>query len=381
MRKVVILGNDHTNTLGLTQTLGLSGYYCIALLWGNKRDLVKSSKFCKKIYSAKSPEACIEVLLSTEYGKDGVAIPIIATCDSAALALEAYNDKLKGRFVFEYASKDYSLHQLMEKKLQVQLATDTGFNVPKSWTISNFDNIPSDLIYPCLIKPLVSCKGAKDDIRVCKDENEYRKNLHSLKYTTEVLIQQYIDRDFEISILGCGLSTGEVIIPAVENKLTLFPKYVGLECLARMNKLTDLTIIKAITNLVHKIGYVGVFSVEMMHCKADNKFYFTEINLRNDGANSFVYKYGVNLPLNHVEDLTGLPITKFNNFNPGYYIWDMHHFMSVAHFDINIWQWIKELWQSKGFLTYFKEDKAPFYKQYVNFILNKLHLRKNEEYC
>ena len=121
MRKVILLGNDHTNTLGLTQTLGLSGYYCIALLWGNKRDLVKSSKFCQEVYSAKSPEACIEVLLSTQYGKDGILIPIIATCDSAALALEDYSDKLKGRFVFEYASNGYTLHQLMEKKLPLQM--------------------------------------------------------------------------------------------------------------------------------------------------------------------------------------------------------------------------------------------------------------------
>lgn len=30
--------------------------------------------------------------------------------------------------------------------------------------------------------------------------------------------------------------------------------------------------------------------MEMMHSKTDDEFYFTEINLRNDGANSFVYK-------------------------------------------------------------------------------------------
>ncbi len=380
MKKVVLLGNDHTNTLGLTQILGLSGYYIISLLWGRRQGIVKASKFCKEIYSASSPVLCLEKLLQTNHGKNEGAVPIIATCDSAALALEDNKEKLTSRFVFENTRGDYTLHQLMEKKLQVALAKESGFYVPKSWTIKDFNDIPADLTCPCLIKPLISCKGAKDDIRICKDKSEYLSNLSSLKYTKEVLIQQYIDHDYEISILGCGLSSGDVKIPAVENKLTLFPKHVGLECLARMDRLTDTNIIRSITNLVRMVGYVGLFSVEMMHCKTDNKFYFTEINLRNDGANSFVYKYGVNLPLNHIEDLKGLPITTFTKFNPGYYIWDMHHFMSVTHRDISVFQWIKEIKQSKGFLTYFKEDKCPFIKQYTNFILKKLHLRKLDDY-
>ena len=147
-----------------------------------------------------------------------------------------------------------------------------------------------------------------------------------------------------------------------------------------MDALIDKDIIQCINNLIGLTGYVGVFSVEMMHCKTDNKFYFTEINLRNDGANTFVYKYGVNLPLNHLEDLEGLDITRYTKFNPGYYIWDMHHFMSVLHGDISVSQWINEIKKSKGFLTYFKDDKKPFYKQYVNLLLYKLHMFKNEEY-
>lgn len=73
---------------------------------------------------------------------------------------------------------------------------------------------------------------------------------------------------------------------------------------------------KCIENLVSAAGYVGLFSVEMMHCKDDDKFYFTEINLRNDGAEAFVTKYGANLPLNHVEDLLRLAIDKADRISP-----------------------------------------------------------------
>ena len=137
----------------------------------------------------------------------------------------------------------------------------------------------------------------------------------------------------------------------------------------------DKNIIDCITNLIRSIGYVGLFSVEMMHSKVDGKFYFTEINLRNDGAESFVTKYGANLPLNHVEDLIGLPLTMQKEEYPGYYIWDMHHLKSLLCGDISIFTWIKEIRKSKGFLMYYKEDRMPFFRQYI-YMLKKLLKRK-----
>ena len=381
MEKVIILGNDHTNTLGLTQTLGREGYYVIACVWGEKRDLVKSSKYCRKLYPAHSPQDCIEELLALPQEKDKT--PIIAGCDDAALILERNKDKLADRYLFEFTKGDFSIEQLLEKDLQVRLATEAGFNVPRSWLTENLAVIPKDIEYPCLIKPLVSSKGAKSDIRICRDEAAFRQNLGSLKHTTKVIIQQYIERDYEISILGCGLRKDGVVVPCVENKLTLYPKYTGLECLADMQPLKDKKIIACIQNLIKKTGYVGVFSVEMMHCKTDGKFYFTEINLRNDGANSFVCKYGVNLPLMHIHDLKGR-LTQdgltTKETKPGYYIWDFHHFMSLLHRDISLSAWIREIKQSHGFLTYFPEDPKPFYKQYKNWILGKMHLRKTKFY-
>ena len=240
--------------------------------------------------------------------------------------------------------------------------------------------IPIDITYPCILKPLVSCEGAKSDIRVCKTREELEKNLNSLAYTKNVLLQQYINRDYEISILGCGLKSGQCVIPVVENKLTLYPKDVGLECLANMQPLEDSPIKTSIEALIEKTGFVGLFSVEMMHCKDDNKFYFTEINLRNDGAEALVTKYGANLPLNHVENLLDLPLTEQKVFRPGYYIWDMHHFLSLIHGDISVTTWLKELRMSNGFMLYFKDDKKPFFKQYTNWLLSKFHLRKNESY-
>ena len=378
MKKVIVFGNDHTNSVGVIQSLGKAGYKSVGLLYGAKTDLVISSIYTSQIITARDPQACIDKLLETCFDSDA-RIPIIATCDMAALILERNVDRLKERFIFEH-SVHYSLEYLSKKENQVRLAEEAGFNVPKTWNLKDSKFIPDDVCYPCLIKPLVSCEGAKSDIRVCKTKEELEYHLNTLNCTKNVLLQQYIERDYEISILGCGLTTGKCIIPVIENKLTLYPKYVGLECLANMQPLEDYVIKSNIKNIIASTGYVGLFSVEMMHCKSNGKFYFTEINLRNDGAEAFVTKYGANLPLNHVEDLIESPLTEQKEFHPGYYIWDFHHFLSLIHRDISICTWIKEIKKSNGFMLYFKEDTKPFYKQYSNWLKSKLHLRKNESY-
>lgn len=378
MKQVIIFGNDHTNSIGLIHSMGIVGYECIALVFGLRTGFVKSSKFTKDIISASSAQGCIDNLLATDLGKNKKMV-IIAGCDTAALTLEKNANKLTDRFLFEYASK-YTLDYISKKENQVRLAKEAGFNVPKTWNLKDSKTIPEDVCYPCLIKPLVSCEGAKSDIRVCNTKEELEYNLNDLNCTTNVLLQQYIDRDYEISILGCGLTNGKCLLPAVENKLTLFPKYVGLECLANIQKLTDEEIIISITNLIESLGYVGLFSVEMMHCKSDNKFYFTEVNLRNDGAEAFITKYGANLPLNHVEDMKGLPLTPQTEENPGYYIWDMHHLKSLLYRDISILTWIKEIRMSNGFLMYLKEDRKPFFRQYMYMLEKLLRINKNRSY-
>lgn len=378
-KNVIVLGNDHTNTTGVVQCMGRVGFNVSAVVWGVKTGLVKSSKYCKQLFAAKSPQACVDIIC--EKFKDGQYV-IIACCDAAAIVLEQNRLRLGENFCFEHTTGEWTIERLCEKDRQVRLAVEAGFNVPwSSKPIEKIEDVPENVPFPCITKSLMSCKGSKNDLTIVNNKDELYSVLKKLLINTpRIILQQYIDRDYEISVLGCGLKGGETIIPCVENKLTLYPRYVGLECLANMQPLEDINVSQPIRNLIKRIGYVGLFSVELMHCKSNNKFYFTEINLRNDGANSFVYKYGVNLPLNHIENLYDMTLTQFNNFHPGYYIWEMHHTSSLVHRELSLSCWIKEIKKSKGFLLYFKEDKKPFFKQYVNWVLNILHLKKNELY-
>ena len=380
MSRIIVFGNDHTNTVGVIQSVARGGFEVDALLFGDITGFVKSSKFVRNIYASLDAESCVLKLLTIEVSSGFVA-PVLPCCDSAALALDKYRNELNEKgYVIGGSSKNPSLAPFFEKDIQVKLAKKSGLYVPKSTIVDDESDLTRNVIYPCIIKPLVSCQGSKSQIRICRDKTELLNQYRSITNRPQIILQQYIERDYEISVLGCGLQNGTCVIPAVEDKLTLYPKYVGLECLARINPLEDKQIIEGISNLIKSIGYVGLFSVEMMHCKDDGKFYFTEINLRNDGAQSFIFQYGVNLPLIHVNDLLGLPTPNPENLRPGYYIWDMHHLKSLLARDISLFRWIKEINNSNGFLMYDNEDKRPFFRQYLYMISKALKRKKVQKY-
>lgn len=378
-KNVIVLGNDHTNTTGVVQCMGRAGYDVTAVVWGLKTGLVKSSRYCKHLFAAATPQACIEIIC--EKLCDGQKA-IIPCCDDAAIVLEQNKSKFGNNFHYGYTEGELTIEELCEKDRQVKIAIEAGFNTPwSSRPIESINDLPEDIVFPCITKSLMSCKGSKNDLIIVRNKTDLSVRVQELlTHTPRIILQQYIEHDYEICKMGCGLKNGDVLIPVIEFKLTQYPKNVGMVCLAKVQALEDDSIIEPIKNLIKRIRYVGLFSVELMHSKIDGKNYFTEINLRNDGGNSFVNKYGINLPLNYVEDLFEQPLTNFTNFHPGFYIWEMHHTLSMLHREISIKQWIKELQLSKGFLTYYPEDKKPFYKQYINWLFQKLHLQKNERY-
>lgn len=367
-KKAIVLGNDHTNSMGVVQSLGLEGFYVIAFVWGVKTGLLRSSCYTKEIHCASNAQGCIDSMLNL-FGRNSELIPIIPCCDTAALILEENKERLVGHFLFGYVQGDYTIKQLQEKDLQVKLAAQSGFNVPKSIEITHIEEIDMLVTFeaPYLIKPLMSIEGAKSDIMVCNTIEELKEKTKTvLLHTPRLLLQQYIDKDYEFSILGCAKKGGEVLIPAKEIKLTIFPPKTGLESKAIMAELTEESLITAINNIIKTIGYTGIFSVELMHNTKDGKFYFTEINLRNDGAQPFVRKYGYNLPLIHVNDLLGLPMQLPKKTNPGMYLWEMHHFLAFRQHHISFKSWVFEMIKANGFLLTCKQDYRPFFKQFEN---------------
>lgn len=63
MNIAIVFGNDHTNSVGVIQSLGKAGYRSIGLVYGFKNDFVKSSNYVDYVISAKDAQECIEKLI------------------------------------------------------------------------------------------------------------------------------------------------------------------------------------------------------------------------------------------------------------------------------------------------------------------------------
>ncbi len=390
MKKAIILGNDHTNSLGVVQSLAERGWTVDAYVWGVKNGFLTRSKYINMIYSSSSAESCIDLIIGNT-AEIYEVIPVVPCCDTAALVLERRREEIPKNIVFGHIDGKYTIAEVQDKELQVKLARSAGLNVPSSFKVSDRHNIPKELSFdaPYIIKPIISIYGSKADIIKCSSLEELHRNIEMVfdRYSIRqeflsILIEKFIPHDYEISLLGCVLSDGEVYIPAIENKLTQFPLNIGLECTARVEEFKDLTLKNQLVDFVKSIGYRGLFSIEMMHNPEDGRFYFDEINLRNDGANIFIKQFGVNLPHIYCSDLLGIRSQDImdKEYHPGLYIWEVHHFDAMRAGTLTVGRWIKDICQAQGFLLFNKKDLKPFLRQIELLILSKLRLLKRRKY-
>lgn len=375
--KVIILGDDSVNTLGLVQCLGIEGLYPITILKGDnpKKGLISKSKFVGEIYPILDMEDGIQVLL--EHYIEDEPLLVFPSGDQAALVLDSHKEELKEHFMFEYSIGEYSIAQLMQKQLQIELAKKCSFNVPFSKELEKGMKAPETFPFPCFIKPLRSYDGDKRDMKVVYSKEELNDILaNGLHYSSSVQIQQYISRDYEYCMLGCACSNGSVIMP-LASRMTKFNKTLAntmsVNYIEPLNDEIAIEVEK-IKSLIQMIGYVGLFSVEFMHNSEDNKVYFTEINLRNDGENSFIVHGGVNLPYLHYLDMHNMPLKEYHPTPKSIkMIWEAVHFSALLNHEIGLREWLGDFKGNKHFLYYYKEDKKPFYYQFVGKVMRKLH--------
>ena len=234
------------------------------------------------------------------------------------------------------------------------------------------------MVFPCIVKPLVSCFGDKRDIIIAQNAEELRDILENrVTFSESVIIQQFIDKDYEYDMMGCAYKNGEVHIPLSDRMVKFNRQLQDTSTISYIEPLdAEIAVeVEKIKTLMNEVGYVGLFSVEFMHNKKDGLIYFTEVNFRNDGENAFIVHEGVNLPFLHFQDLLDKPKKLFTPTTKSKkYIWEGIHFSNLIKKGITFREWLSDLKGVNGFLYYFKDDKAPFFYQFANKILRKFHL-------
>lgn len=374
--KIFVFGGDHHNTIGVIRCIAEANIdsTIYAIVRATKENSITfKSKYVSKVYTIATHQEGLNILLESRSKKEKQIL--ICCSDGSAEIVDKHLGELLPYYYLQNANeKTGRIIHFMDKKNISDLAVECGFVIPNSYVMSLEENIPIDLIYPCITKPLLSVKGHKSDIVTCKDKEELERALESIWKAggSDVQIQQYIDKEYELSIVGCSLNGGkDLVLPGIIRKIREYPVRRGSSSFAVMLPWSEYKFnLKPVYRIMQKLGYTGLFSIEFLHSKNEN--YFLEVNLRNDGNGAVSKVGGVNLPDILVQSFLGnnIDITKKILHKPIYFMRDEFDYFHVLENRLSLLKWVKDFKRTDFFLLYDKKDKGPFNKRRMSIIKN-----------
>lgn len=367
--KIIVFGGSHHNSLGVVRSLGEKGIYpYVILVTDQKKSFVFKSKYVQEGWRFSTYEKAIQFILDNFSDNEQKPI-IIATSDAASSIIDLNYNQLKENFIVPNGGEEGKLTFLMDKKNMGAIAENVGFDMAKTWVISDRESL-SDIEYPCITKPISSIFGSKSEIKVCYDKDELADFLSHIDNIDRIQIQRYVDRDFEYQLIGCSLGGGcKVIIPgftkiirSVSTTNTGFLKYIPIKKLMYEHE--------KCVYFLQACNYSGLFSLEFIRGK-DGKDYFLEINFRNDGNAYAVTAGGVNLPYIWIRASIGLDfdVELNNQINQVIIMPELVDILQVFNKKVSVKNWVKDVRRTNAFLYYDKKDMKPFYHELQKLII------------
>lgn len=309
-KKIAIaIGSDHYNTLWIIRSLGMAGFYPIAVILSDRGgSFVGASRYCKECYIINGKNEAIRCLMSLQLQEKA---PIIASGDPAAELLDANFDILSSKYVLHNCEgKGGRISYWMDKARMLEAASKCGLTIPYTKALDLNKDIELDEVqFSCLIKPEVSASSTKNSFRVCKSHDELKSALLDVKKgCSKVVLQEFIQKDYEFLLYGVRTLNNEIVLPGGLRKVHLCDSLNNMGMMSYSYVTSEipkqLGTFDSIKTFLENIDYHGVFSVEFMI--TDDKAYFIEINLRNDGTVYCTTQAGVNMPALWAASVYGL---------------------------------------------------------------------------
>ena len=359
-KSVVIIGSSSYNTLGVIESLAEKGVKSHLILLGETNNsFVCKSKYIIKIWECKVEDDVIKCLLGNVNNKQKPVI--ITTNDNSAGIIDRYYDELIDYYYIPNAKKQNRINELMDKKYQAGLAREIGLVCPETWYYEG-DDIFDELTFPCITKAESSLDGDKSIQQIFHEKESLMAFINKCGYIN-LIIQQFIEKEYEFQLIGCSLNGGdEIIIPGRTHIVR--PKSIQntfyLEFFPCEDRLQGL--LEKVRSFIKSTGYSGLFSVEFLHDKSGVD-YFTEMNFRNDGNSYVVTKSGVNLPfLWYKEGCGELDKSDYLELQVKAVSFCPEHVYvgSIITHEVGFKEGVKNIKNASCYGLYFKNDKKPF---------------------
>lgn len=357
-RRVIIVGGDHHNTLGVVWAMHEAGIRPFVIVLSElERPFVATSRYLEGSVVIHHMDVLLPTL--TGQARRSSVKPVVICChDAMAALLDEHSEELSKYAIIPCGKSPGSLKKWMDKVQMGALAESCGLNVPPATG------------FPCIVKPRLSLSGSKDWIRVCRDADQLNECLN-LYGAEKLQVQQFIEKTAEFQLIGCALPDGTVLIPGVSSILrpckgsnTAFLKYSGPETQVDADK------VKA---FVRATGYCGLFSVEFVRGR-DGRDYFLEMNFRNDGNAICVTRAGVNLPWIWVLGASGMDYSAqmSRKVRTVYVMPEFEELTLLSSRSISIGDFLKDLLLRNAGMDFYFWDQCPFWHQLFRRIKKKI---------
>jgi D-aspartate ligase len=361
--KFILLASYTANTLGQIRSLGEKGINPIAVLMHKNTFRIDKSKYISELYNVKEINEGLNLIID-KFGHEPNKPFLYTDRDDVVGLLDRRYDEIKEKFYFWNAGSQGRLNKFLNKEEQIKLAQACGFNVPKTEVVA-VGEFPKTLTYPIFTKAVDSLsKWWKGQAFICENEQELRNAYTLIKDVPQIILQEYIDKQNEVPYEGISINGGKelkMLIKSVNYRFTKdsFGIYRHIE------PFYDKELEEKIKRFISQINYTGVFEIEFIIDKKGIP-YFLETNFRITQYNSAYTMFGVNFPYLYaksiLEGMQALGDISYSNERPFNVMSEFEDFrLSCLHGNVSLWQWIKDVQNTKCFQYYDKHDKAPFY--------------------
>ena len=361
MSRLIVFGNSNYNTLGVVRGMcGKEVEVFLLLVSASRFNAVTLSKGVRKHKRVDDEEQGVAFLLGKkEEWREAVILP---TSDKAESALDAHFDRLYPHYRFPHAGKQGAVGRLMDKRLQVEMAAEAGLHVPATVRYRKGDPLPEGIVYPCIAKPQNSTTGQKGIMRTCRDASELLRAVEVSHHADDFLVQQYIDKEYEVLLIGCRLPDGRTWLPGAFKKERWYLKGDDASYGVISTRVDEFFPQQAeVCTFLERLGYYGPFSVEFG--VMDGVHYFYEINLRNDGTSHYFHKAGIFVPYIYylantgTLEETGLAVLPSRNHT---FIDEFGDLVNLRETKLSFRQWWHDLRHALAYKYFQAGDLKPF---------------------
>ena len=392
-KKIIVWSIDDFNTLGLMRELGNAELDMLFLVKGHAGFAVKS-KYCKKHVETSTIEDGHKYLMENYESEIKKPILIISS-DEIITFVDQHKEEFEKLFIVPGTTTKGNIEKYIDKNNMTALAEEIGILCPKSRAIKKGEDI-SDIQYPCLIKPSHQKPGHYNEFKfkICKNENALKKTLRYVRPDSEFILQQYIPKELDLLVYGGRMWDDNTIFAGafIRDRWADSGSSSHGYFTENIPQCADTS---KILEFLEHIDYHGLFSVE--YGLLENKAYFFEINLRNDGTSHYFYQAGANIPLAYVYSSAGLDYSDIPTKVSGekWFIDELFDIENVILGKINKKTWKRDMSEATVFKYYDKEDTVPYeiakkgktkqtiqdiilkrFRLYIVFVLDKMGLRK-----